>query len=220
MKEIKNGFTLAEVLVTMAVLGVVAALTVPGMLANGKYQEVSTRFSKFVSTTENAARARAAAEGTIDMVDFQSILLYKKKDLASIPQADFTYTMRDGTLLSVAPFGGSGGPTERTLNAPFNSARYGGQLSLLIFEHKVTGIPNMQTTLDFILTDKGYIIPDPEDECATAIYNNNISGSWKLTSDMLDKSTGACYKPSSPPVQTPIPRPPLTPKPPKVIPIT
>ena len=53
----KKGFTLAEVLITLGILGVVAAVTLPTMAADTKYKQLSVKLAKFASTTENAARA-------------------------------------------------------------------------------------------------------------------------------------------------------------------
>ena len=48
------GFTLAEVLITLVIIGVVAALTIPNLLQ--KYQEQATvkKVQKFYSTLSNA----------------------------------------------------------------------------------------------------------------------------------------------------------------------
>ena len=43
MKTIKTGFTLAEVLVTLAVIGVIAALTIPGILQNAEKKQLAAR---------------------------------------------------------------------------------------------------------------------------------------------------------------------------------
>lgn len=52
----KNAFTLAEVLITMAVIGIVAALTIPSLIQNHKKQEYSSKLKKFYSTMQNAIR--------------------------------------------------------------------------------------------------------------------------------------------------------------------
>ena len=40
----KKGFTLAEVLITLAIIGVVAALTIPAVIHKYQQQELYTRF--------------------------------------------------------------------------------------------------------------------------------------------------------------------------------
>lgn len=53
---IKKGFTLAEVLVTLQIIGVVAALTIPEVIGHYKKVEASVRLKKFYSTMEQAIR--------------------------------------------------------------------------------------------------------------------------------------------------------------------
>ena len=45
----KFGFTLAEVLITLGIIGIVAALTIPAVIQNTKKQEASSRLKKFIS---------------------------------------------------------------------------------------------------------------------------------------------------------------------------
>lgn len=66
MKKMQNGFTLAEVLVTLAIIGVVAALTLPNLLVNNQYKAVGTKLAKFLSTTEQATRAYVAGNNSFD----------------------------------------------------------------------------------------------------------------------------------------------------------
>ncbi len=48
------GFTLAEVLITLGIIGIIAAMTLPAVIQNTKRQEASARLKKFVSTMEQA----------------------------------------------------------------------------------------------------------------------------------------------------------------------
>ncbi len=50
----KYGFTLAEVLITLGIIGVVAALTAPALVQNAGTAKVGPTLSKVVSTIENA----------------------------------------------------------------------------------------------------------------------------------------------------------------------
>lgn len=49
-----KGFTLAEVLITLGIIGVVAALTTPALLHNVGTAEIGPKLAKFRSTVENA----------------------------------------------------------------------------------------------------------------------------------------------------------------------
>jgi len=59
----KFGFTLAEVLITIGVIGVVAAVTIPNMISNYKKHVVETRLVKFYSTINQAIKLAEADYG-------------------------------------------------------------------------------------------------------------------------------------------------------------
>lgn len=48
--KLKNGFTLAEVLITLGIIGVVAALTIPTLIGNYQKKEVPVRLQKMYNT--------------------------------------------------------------------------------------------------------------------------------------------------------------------------
>ncbi len=50
----KKGFTLAEVLITLAIIGVVAAISIPSVIANTQQQEYKTGLKKAVSVLNSA----------------------------------------------------------------------------------------------------------------------------------------------------------------------
>ena len=54
LNKIKNGFTLAEVLITLVIIGVIAALTIPNAIYETKKKEYSSRLKKFYSTMKQA----------------------------------------------------------------------------------------------------------------------------------------------------------------------
>mgnify|MGYP000268899574 FL=1 len=63
-------FTLAEILVTLGIIGVVAALTMPALIANHKKQVVISRMQKFYTTINQAVKFSEAENG--DAADWQS----------------------------------------------------------------------------------------------------------------------------------------------------
>ena len=60
---VKNGFTLAEVLITLGIIGVVAAMTIPTLIANTRSQQYRSRFKKTVSMLSQAARMSQSQYG-------------------------------------------------------------------------------------------------------------------------------------------------------------
>ena len=54
MKKINKGFTLAEVLFALAIIGIVATMTLPSIQASFLRQQVATGLAKAINTLENA----------------------------------------------------------------------------------------------------------------------------------------------------------------------
>ena len=59
----KNGFTLAEVLITLAIIGVVATLTLPALMTNTAEQQARSAFKKGINTLTEAAQMNQAIAG-------------------------------------------------------------------------------------------------------------------------------------------------------------
>lgn len=55
-KQNKKGFTLSEVLITLGIIGVVAAITIPTLIANTRSQQYRIKFKKTVSVLSQAAK--------------------------------------------------------------------------------------------------------------------------------------------------------------------
>ena len=65
----KNGFTLAEVLITLGIVGVIAALTTPTLISSSRNQANASKLSSAVSNLENAFSGMIAGEGVDDLID-------------------------------------------------------------------------------------------------------------------------------------------------------
>lgn len=79
----KNGFTLAEVLITLAIIGVVATLTLPALMTNTAEQQAKTALKKGINTLTEAAQMNQAIAGfdyasltTANTTDTESQSLY------------------------------------------------------------------------------------------------------------------------------------------------
>lgn len=77
---LKRGFTLAEVLITLLIVGVVATLTTPALVKNVGSAKIGPQLAKFVNTFETAAETMMMKEnvGTLSAVTY--------KDLKSEPE--------------------------------------------------------------------------------------------------------------------------------------
>ena len=59
----KNGFTLAEVLITLAIIGVIATMTLPALMTNTAEQQAKSGIKKGINTLTEAAQLSNAIDG-------------------------------------------------------------------------------------------------------------------------------------------------------------
>ena len=69
----KKGFTLAEVLITLGVIGVVAALTLPSVVNKYKVKQLRTAFMRSSSLIQNALNQTAVEFGYNNIKELNSI---------------------------------------------------------------------------------------------------------------------------------------------------
>ena len=65
----KKGFTLAEVLITLAIIGVVAALTIPSVIVKTQQQEFKTGAKKAISVLSQAIQLTEVKDGYTPFTD-------------------------------------------------------------------------------------------------------------------------------------------------------
>ena len=75
----KTGFTLAEVLITLAIIGVVATLTLPALMTNTAEQQAKTALKKGINTLTEAAQMNQAISG----FDYSSLTVSSTTDTES-----------------------------------------------------------------------------------------------------------------------------------------
>lgn len=121
----KVGFTLAEVLITLGIIGVVAALTIPVVISNYRRYVVGTRLKHFYATIQVATRQAEYNWGDKDGWDdlyhsysdtwFEKYLLPEMAGITSIKPKGFPYYVRymnngsafiwDANSISFFPYG-------------------------------------------------------------------------------------------------------------------
>jgi prepilin-type N-terminal cleavage/methylation domain-containing protein len=86
-EKLKKGFTLAEVLLTLVIIGVIAALTIPALLQNIQDVQLRTAWEKTFSDLSAATAKIYATNGDIDFTSinnlenaYESVLVGIKKD--------------------------------------------------------------------------------------------------------------------------------------------
>ena len=215
MKKHK-GFTLAEVLITLGIIGVISALTLPTVRNNTTYKQLGTKMAKFVSVMEGATLAYVT--GTDEDFKSDEILQdFMKRNLLiketytapptvdnkiiyhvdsyntdggwgpiTTPLPDCSLRLKDGTAVNFNKTNTS------TIDTDIYPADVYGTFAYTVrFCPMVSGINKQhgQQIFRFALTRKGYILPVKEDLCTTAI----LKSEWKVTSEMFE-SGGACYR--------------------------
>jgi prepilin-type N-terminal cleavage/methylation domain-containing protein len=68
--KFKKAFTLAEVLITLGIIGVVAALTLPSVITNYQKQQTVVQLRKVFSDLSNSVRLSEVDNGPMDSWDF------------------------------------------------------------------------------------------------------------------------------------------------------
>jgi len=71
-------FTLAEVLITLGIIGVVAALTIPGLINNYKAHKLHSQFLKSYSTIQQAMKLMLSEDLSTNPKDYANSVEYSK----------------------------------------------------------------------------------------------------------------------------------------------
>ena len=82
------GFTLAEVLITLAIIGVVAALSIPAVISNSQQQEFKTGLRKAVSVLNSAITMNMALDGE-SPYDNANTFAYLQKHMSIIKSTTY-----------------------------------------------------------------------------------------------------------------------------------
>ena len=75
----KKAFTLAEVLITLTIIGVIVAITIPNLMQSWRKHERITQIKEAYSIIQNATRMAVAEHGNPDGWDFNGYLNYAQK---------------------------------------------------------------------------------------------------------------------------------------------
>lgn len=73
----KHGFTLAEVLITLGIIGIVAAMTIPNMITNNKARKLKAQFMESYSIIQQVFKQMEADDVSLDPKDYPTGTYYK-----------------------------------------------------------------------------------------------------------------------------------------------
>lgn len=92
MKRLLDGFTLAEALITLAIIGVIASMTLPTLATNSLRQQAASGLSKAINTLESA-NALALQQGNVrNLIELGAGTNFQYFDVALAPYLQMTQT--------------------------------------------------------------------------------------------------------------------------------
>ena len=91
----KKAFTLAEVLITLMIIGIVAALTIPSVISNYQQQEFKTGLKKAVSVLNEAIQTNIALDGETPY-ETDDLFAYLQKHMSIIKYGRTEYSSGSG----------------------------------------------------------------------------------------------------------------------------
>ncbi|MDO5438295.1 MAG: type II secretion system protein, partial [bacterium] len=99
----RYGFTLAEVLITLAIIGVVAAVSIPSVISNSQQQEFKTGLRKAVSVLNSAITMNMATDGESpydngDLFKYLQRHMSVLKSTLSLPYEAYVQSSSQGIL--------------------------------------------------------------------------------------------------------------------------
>lgn len=185
MKKLLSGFTLAEVLITLAVIGVIAATTMPALNARISESQVGPALMKAINTLENAnmlaiktndVRRLTQVDSRGDNYYFDDIIgpyisFVKKADVTYEDSLSLQgYTTNDGMIYAREsedePVEAKNGDTLATV-----PSKYDGKYYTVYVDINGTKAPNKlgKDLFKLLVDTKGYVIP-----YGGEAYNNYI----------------------------------------------
>ena len=134
MTNPKAAFTLAEVLITLGIIGVVAALTIPNLITSYKAHRLRSQFLKSYSTVQQVFKQMEADDVSLEPASYNNVTLYKT--FMRYLQAPIDCGSSVGPVSSVKPcypFRNQGIKHYRTMDGKMEVSRYlldDGQIAL------------------------------------------------------------------------------------------
>ena len=181
-----KGFTLAEVLITLMIIGIVAALTIPSVISNYQQQEFKTGLKKAVSVLNEAIQTNIAQEGETpyeneDLTNYLKRHMNVIKNIGSVGRC--VTNNIDNTPFDVEEAGGEACGVNYAGYLRSNGVFY--TADGMRFEHPFDVTPLYLHESNVNIISRRTIGQDmcPPHGCGTRTYFNNICGSYGLANN-------------------------------------
>lgn len=199
MKKMLKGFTLAEILITLAVIGVIAVTTLPSLNTKVSDSQVGPALMKAINTLENANSLAIKTNNVrrLDQLDakyFNAVgdnLAYTSKSATVIKTSDRMIYSCNNTINTAT-------------NAP---SRFAGSYYSVIVDINGEKAPNAQGKDQFTLwvDTKGSVIPyggefhktytgASDTTCSTACTGTTVTDAASCTGSIVDNNGKVTYK--------------------------
>ena len=209
----KHGFTLAEVLVTLGIIGVVAALTTPALIQNVGNAKVGPKLQKAVATFETASEMMLTEQNSNSLLGVASSTIDLAKALGQYMKINATDGKdAKGNMITYKTYAGTAFSDACDLGGPYASDD--GMIYYIANTNKqpvhsdYADIPNNQWIGKLYIDINGPDGPNTlgKDLFSFAMYNDGTLRPWggrgflrhkkatELTKDLWSGSTATCNK--------------------------
>ena len=157
--KVRYGFTLAEVLITLGIIGVVAAMTIPNLINNYKAHRLRSQFLKSYSTVQQVLKQMEADDVSLDISTYKENASFYKtfmKYLQAPFDCGYAESIKNSPCYHYIPYGTDNAKPYVSLDG--NSIVSGnwfddGQIALqdgtlLLFENPKSFANNIWITVD------------------------------------------------------------------------
>ncbi len=110
IKKSKKAFTLAETLLTMMVIGVIAALTIPSMKSHSEMNAIIAQTQKAYLTAQSATKAIEAEHGDLELWPWNNLVTirnYYKEVMNTVPNGTWSsyqvYQLNGSSWSNITP---------------------------------------------------------------------------------------------------------------------
>lgn len=179
----KNGFTLAEVLITLTIIGVIATMTLPALMTNTQEQQAKTALKKGISTLTDISQMNQAIDG----YDFSGLKPGKFGDSDPDTRSLFAMLANRGSIDLQKSFQGTIADTDTSTKTLDTN---GGTVDSIVYFRDGSAVLYSQAASE-TKNANGVLLADGLPTGFTVIFDTNGKKGPNVLSNCLGNTTGA-----------------------------